>query len=73
MGLAGAVSEDAEAEYIRNITEDHLVTGIDIKCQGNFMTEPAGKCGHRFKPYLRLKCFHHSVYYFWKLCGVYRL
>ena len=28
MGLTGGVSEDAEAEYIRKITEEQLVTGM---------------------------------------------
>lgn len=28
MGLAGAAAEDAEAEYIRKITESDIVTGM---------------------------------------------
>ena len=28
MGLSGALAEDAETEYIRKITEEHLVTGM---------------------------------------------
>lgn len=32
MGLAGAAAEDAEAEYIRRITETEVVTGTVAPC-----------------------------------------